>query len=416
MNNFSTLYAYELKKICKRKLVCVTLIIMLIMLFFMYLIVPLTEEWTVFDGETDIHMKGYEYAAYEKASAEKLAGLKIDDAMLKEVKEAYSGVYKEVLDNDASENISSNEATDVERKAFIEKRLKYYRIYLFVSCVTGNYNAIHNMTEETLYQTQKKQYQEHETALRLTEKEKAYWETQHSMIEKPFTYGYVGGWDKILDEMMMLNFMLILTIGICLANVFSEEHSRKTDQLILCSKHGKAVLQYAKLAAGVTFGLGCGILFLGFMMIFTLGIYGTEGLNVAYQISFPNCARNMTMGQMMLIRSVIFLASSILYSVIVMSLSEILKNGVVVMGIMLGAVYFTLLFNVPYEYRVLSQLYNLVPIQLLSSANAADYRLVQIGNLTLTNYHSGLILYLLISIVLVVIVNRSYKRFQVSGR
>ena len=390
--------------------------IMMLMLFFMYLIVPLTEEWTVFDGENLIHMKGYEYAAYEKEKTEKLTGLKIDDAMLEEVKEAYNGVYSEVWDNEESVNISSDDATDVERKTFIEKRLQYYPIYLFVSCVTGNYNAIHNMTEEALYQIREKQYIEHETALMLSEEEKAYWAEQDGMMEKPFTYGYVGGWDKILDEMMMLNFMLILTIGICLANVFSEEHSRKTDQLILCSKHGKSVLQYAKLAAGVTFGLGCGIIFLGFMTICALGIYGTEGLDVAFQLSFPNCARNMTMGQMMLIRSIIFLASSVLYSVIAMSLSEILKNGVVVMGIMLGALYFTLLFNVPYEHRAFSQLYNLIPIRLLSSENAADYRLVQIGNLTLTNYENGLILYLFASAVLILIVNRSYKHYQVSGR
>ncbi|MBE5877931.1 MAG: hypothetical protein E7290_13750 [Lachnospiraceae bacterium] len=416
MNNFGSLYTYELKKICKRRLVCVTLGIMMLMLVLMYLVGPLTETWTMFDGEKDIQMKGYEYAVYEKEKAQKLAGLKIDDALLEEVKEAYSGVYKEHLDDSLSVNMLVSEATDEEQKDFIQKRLQYDQIYLFVSCVTGNYNSVHNMTEDALYQIRENQYQERETGLRLSKQEKAYWAEQDSMIEKPFTYGYVGGWDKILDEMMMLNFMLILTIGICLANVFSEEHSRKTDQLILCSKHGKNVLQYAKLAAGATFGLGCGIIFLGFMVICALGIYGADGFDVAFQIAFPNCARNMTIGQMVLIRSAIFLASSILYSVIVMSLSEILKNGVVVMGIMLGAVYFTLLFNVPYEHRAFSQLYNLIPIRLLSGENAADYRLTQIGNLFFTNYQSGLILYLFISLVLIMIVNRCYKRYQVSGR
>ncbi len=416
MSNFGSLYTYELKKICKRRVVCVTLGIMMFMLVLMYLVGPMTETWIMFDGEKEIRMKGYEYALYEKEKAQKLTGLKIDDAMLEEVKEAYRGVYKEILDDSLSVNMLAKEVADEEQKASILKRLQYDQIYLFVSCVTGNYNSIHNMAEEALYQIREKQYQEHETALRLSEKEKAYWAEQDNMIEKPFTYGYVGGWDKILDEMMMLNFMLILTIGICLANVFSEEHSRKTDQVILCSKHGRNVLQYAKLVAGATFGFGCGIIFLGFMMTCTLGIYGTEGLDVVFQIAFPNCARNMTMGQMVLVRSIIFLASSILYSVMVMSLSEILKNGVVVMGIMLGALYFTLLFNVPYGYRVFSQLYNLIPIRLLSGENAADYRLTQIGNLFFTNYQSGLILYLFICIVLIVIVNKFYRRYQVSGR
>ncbi len=386
------------------------------MLIFMYLYAPLSSGYEMVDGETPVKKSGYEYIEYKKHNAEKLTGLKIDDALLAEVRTVYKGMYGEITEEGVVSISQQDVFADTLTKEAVEKRIYYKDIYDFVSRVTGNYNSIHNITKDVLYQTRKTQYQEHETALMLSEKEKAYWEEQDNMIEKPFTYGYVGGWDKILDEMMVLNFMLILTIGICLANVFSEEHSRKTDQLILCSKHGKSVLQYAKLAAGATFGLGCGVLFLGFMTICALGIYGMEGLDVAFQIAFPNCARSMTMGQMVLIRSIIFLTSSILYSVIVMSLSELLKNGVVVMGIMLGALYFTLLFNVPYKYRAFSQLYNLIPIRLLSGENAADYRLTQIGNLCFTNYQSGLILYLLISIVLIVIVNRSYKHYQVSGR
>lgn len=416
MNNFGSLYTYELKKICKRRLVCITLVIMMLMLVLMYLFGPLTQRWPMFDGEKEIQMNGYEYAAYEKENAENLTGLKIDDAMLEKAKDAYRGVHKEILDDGLSMTTVNGEIAGEDAKALTEKRHLYDQIYFFVGNVAGNDNAIHNMTEDALYQIREEQYMEHGRGLQLSEEEMAYWKEQDDMIEKPFTYGYLGGWDKILDELMMLNFMLILTIGICLSNVFSEEHTRKTDQVILCSKHGKNVLQYAKLAAGVTFGLACGIFFLGFMMICALGIYGTEGFDIAFQITFPNCARNMTMGQMVLVRSAIFLASSILYSVIAMSLSEILKNGVVVMGLMLGALYFTLLFNVPYEYRVFSQLYGLIPILLLNPANAADYRLMQIGKLTLTNYQSGFVLYLIISIVLIMIVNKSYKSYQVSGR
>ena len=324
MNNFGSLYTYELKKICKRRLVCVTLGIMMLMLIFMYLYAPLSSGYERVDGEAPVKKSGYEYIEYKRNIAEKLNGLKIDEALLAEVRAAYRGMHGEVTEEGVVSISQQNVFADTLTKEAVEKRICYKNIYDFVSCVTGNYNSIHNMTEEALYQIRENQYQEHETVLMLSEKEKAYWDEQDSTVEKPFTYGYVGGWDKILDEMMMLNFMLILTIGICLANVFSEEHGRKTDQLILCSKHGKSVLQYAKLAAGATFGLGCGIIFLGFMTICALGIYGAEGLDVAFQIAFPNCARSMTMGQMVLIRSIIFLASSILYSVIVMSLSEIL--------------------------------------------------------------------------------------------
>lgn len=416
MNNFGSLYTYELKKICKRRMVCVTMVIMIFVLVLMYLVGPLIQKWPMFDGVKEIQMNGYEYAVYEKETADKLTGLKIDDAMLEEVKDAYRGVYREILDDGLSVTTPIGDATAEDAKVLVEKRNQYKPIYILVVNVMEEYNAIHNITEQKLYQIREKQYQNHASNLMLTEDEMAYWKEQDDMIEKPFTYGYLGGWDKILDELMLLNFMLILTIGICLSNVFSEEHTRKTDQVILCSKHGRNVLQYAKVAAGITFGFGCGIIFLGFMMICALGIYGTEGFDVAFQITFPNCARNMTMGQMVLVRSLIFLVSSILYSVIAMALSELLKNGVVVMGLMLGALYFTLLFNVPYEYRVFSQLYGLIPILLLDPANAADYRLTRMGNLFLTNYQSGFVCYFIVCIVLIMIVNKSYKSYQVSGR
>ena len=53
----------------------------------------------------------------------------------------------------------------------------------------------------------------------------------------------------------MLCLLWLSFIGIGLANFFGEEHIRRTDQLILCSKNGKEPLYLAKMAAGITFGI-----------------------------------------------------------------------------------------------------------------------------------------------------------------
>ena len=75
--------------------------------------------------------------------------------------------------------------------------------------------------------------------MKLNKEEMNYWLSQEEKIEKPFVYGYAHGWEKILQEFKGLNMMLVLAIVICLSNMFSEEHIRKTDQLILSSRCGK---------------------------------------------------------------------------------------------------------------------------------------------------------------------------------
>lgn len=48
-----------------------------------------------------------------------------------------------------------------------------------------------------------------------------------------------SGWESILDSFLTLSFEIVLTVTISLSDIFSDEHVKKTDQLILCSKYGK---------------------------------------------------------------------------------------------------------------------------------------------------------------------------------
>lgn len=48
-----------------------------------------------------------------------------------------------------------------------------------------------------------------------------------------------GGWESILDSFLTLSFEIVLAVTISLSDIFSDEHVKKTDQLILCSKYGK---------------------------------------------------------------------------------------------------------------------------------------------------------------------------------
>ena len=150
--------------------------------------------------------------------------------------------------------------------------------------------------------------------------------------------------------------------------------------------------------------------------ITTLCVYGMEGYDRAVQIYLPMCSWNLTIGQAALLMGLVCVIASIFYSIIAMFLSEAIKNGVAVMGIMTGSLIFTMLVEVPYRYRVLSQIYGLLPTVLTRVWQLWDDRLVKVGSVYLTNFQIAPIIYIVLGGLLIVWGNRIYKNYQVSGR
>lgn len=408
MDNFVSLYFYELKKICKRKIVWISIGILIIIAVFMGIGDALIRLYTLTVGGESITVNGLEHLEYEKENAISLDGQKIDDAMLEEVKAAYARIYEMEA---ASESIEQADRNKLEKD-----REKYKRIFRFIADVTGSYEAIRSISEEILYQERSDILQRNWEEQKLSEKEEAYWLEKENEIDRPFVFGYAGGWEMILEEFLSLNFMLVLAVTICLSNVFSEEHSRKTDQLILCSRYGRKLLYFSKVAAGVTFGTGCGAVILLASFISVACAFGLEGSEVAVQIYFPACSWNMTMGQAALLMAAVYMAASVVCSITAMFLSEATRNSIAVMGIMTGSMFFTMLVSIPYRFRVLSQIYELLPTVILRVWQLWDDRLVSIFGMKFTNFQIAPIIYITISIWLIIWGKRQYKNYQVTGR
>lgn len=400
MNNFGILYLYELRKIFKRKIVWITLAIMLLLNLFMVIGVPLTTVYSNTMGEDTRQMNGFEYIMRNKEYAMMQDGLKIDDSLLLEVKAAYQRV----------------QTVTGEAGGIAEKREQYREIYQYIRSIMGNYEAVYSITADVLYRTRLENIRHDWAEQRLTQGEMEYWAEKESMLETPFVYGYAEGWSKSLEEFLTLNFMLVLIIAVCLSDIFSKEHSRKTDQLILCSRNGKKSLYFSKLAAGMTFGLGAAVFLLVTSILPTLLLYGAEGGGVAVQVYIYPCSRKLTMLQAVLLMSGIFVAAGVFLSIAAMFLSELLENGISVMGIMTGGMFITMMVSIPYRYRVLSQLYELLPTVLLRVWQFCDNRLVSIFGMRLTNFWAAALLWLITGILFIFLGRRSYKNYQVRGR
>ena len=398
MRNVTVLYIYELKKILMRRISWITMIFITAFIFFSLILEVCLESRLFLVGQQQVTLRGIEYLIQRKECLERLNGQKIEDSMLKTLNDFQ--VYQ-----DAQSDID----------AAVHEQMRKSEIGQFIYWITKDGNLAYEIDEKTLYQMRTEGQQVNWYNQQLNKEEMNYWLSQEEKIEKPFVYGYAHGWEKILQEFQGLNMMLVLAIVICLSNMFSEEHIRKTDQLILSSRCGKKTVFLSKIAAGITLGFGIGIIFLLTAIFSTLGIYGAEGADVAIQIIMPICAYNITVLQAVLLMGVIYVVSAVFYSVITMFLSEALNNSVAVMGVMVGGTLFTVLTSLPYNWGLISRVYELIPTVLLNMEKLYYGKLIPIFGTYVTNFKVAPLVYIVISIGFVLGGKSIHDNYQVNG-
>lgn len=422
MNNFLTLYRYELKKIVNRRIVINTLAALTLIIIYINIAGTLNtaHSWTDNEGNV-IKMNGFEWLADQKEKTKELNGQVIDDALLDKVREAYKNVYREEYQGEVGGGYRSmtivkhgdGKESKEEAEAAIRSQELYNPIYAYIRSLTGFYDAVHMIREETLYESRQDNLLEHEWAhLHLTKSERLYWTERENDVAKPFTYGYAKSWDEMLDSFMYANIMLILAIAICLSGVFSDEHLKRTDQLILCSRHGKGRIYLAKTAASITFGIVCSAFLFIIFLLSALIVYGAEGSNIVIQICRPLCSRNLTMGQAVFLMGGMYIVLGIVYSILTIFLSEAVKSAIAVIGIMMGSMLFTMAYQIPYAHRMASQIYELLPTRILNVEQLWDGRLVSAFGLYLTNYQAALILYVAAGTLLIWNGNRIWQKLR----
>lgn len=385
MNWLGRLYFYEIKKIMCRKMVWIVGIIMVLLCVF----VSISDLISTSYGEGN---NGYERTEIIKQYARNLSGRNIDDDLLQEMQDSYREEMKD------------------------EKVREYLPIYLFVQDITGNDDLSQELDADELYLERQKSIDQNRADQMLTEKEIEFWKEKELQIEIPITYEYTDGWSNLWVYVSTINFMLLLMLAICLSNVFSMEHSRKTDAIILCSQYGRKQLYIAKILAGVTFALVASIVLFGTTAISSLVVYGIDGFNAALQSAFPMSSWTTSIGESILILFFTLLVVSVLNSIVIMFLSELLKNSVVVMAVPVGIMLLTMMIDIPYQFRIFSQIYDLLPTNLLMVWELWDDRLVPLFGEYLTNFQIAPIIYFVIAILLFIAGKRIYQKYQIGAR
>lgn len=419
MSQLGILYQYEMKKILKRKMTWIAFIgAVLIMLIVCY--EALLNNYSETNAQTgeSVRFSAYDRVIQRGEQAEKLNGRLIDDALLKEMQTAFAAVASQetMLENGSMTGtmitaVSENEA--MEEKLAQQRRL-YDAVYNYVRGVVGN-NKVHTVDAAAFYDERQRTITAYEDTEFLTGGEREYWRGHER--QTPYPYYWDQGPSIMLACIKTLLALLALVIGMVFSGVFADEHMRKTDQLALCSRHGRGMLYRAKLLAAVTLGVAATFIVGGVTLVSSGILYGYgKNWNAPLQMHLETSPYALTMGEAIVIMLVLLLLSALLHSVLTLVLSAWTKSSVATMSLMTAYILGTVLISVPGQLRALSQSVSLLPAQLVRGTAFCDMRLVGGAGHYLTNWQTGMLLYPLLTLGLALLGSLLYRRWQISGR
>lgn len=419
MSQLGILYQYEMKKILKRKMTWIAFIgAVLIMLIVCY--EALLNNYSETNAQTgeSVRFSAYDRVIPRGEQAEKLNGRLIDDALLKEMQTAFAAVASQetMLENGSMTGtmitaVSENEA--MEEKLAQQRRL-YDAVYNYVRGVVGN-NKVHTVDAAAFYDERQRTITAYEDTEFLTGGEREYWRGHER--QTPYPYYWDQGPSIMLACIKTLLALLALVIGMVFSGVFADEHMRKTDQLALCSRHGRGMLYRAKLLAAVTLGVAATFIVGGVTLVSFGILYGYgKNWNAPLQMHLETSPYALTMGEAIVIMLVLLLLSALLHSVLTLVLSAWTKSSVATMSLMTAYILGTVLISVPGQLRALSQSVSLLPAQLVRGTAFCDMRLVGGAGHYLTNWQTGMLLYPLLTLGLALLGSLLYRRWQISGR
>ena len=337
-----------------------------------------------------------------------LSGRSIDNELLMEMREEYAKVDWA----DAKYPLSQSYSEGARKYIGVDGTFRMW----------GLKKALRSgeLTEEMVYEARQADVESTWDYYKLNDKERKFWQKKEAELKVPFTYQYAMAWEY-LTEMQgcyMVCMFFTFFISIAMVNVFGEEHSSKTDQLILSSQHGREKIYIVKILAGSIVTFFANLLFIAVMLVGYFFTYGIEGFGASIQVAIANFySYDITVGETTLIMIGLLLLSSIMTAIFTMVLAEILKNSVATMAIVIGILFGARIIKLPVSWGLLAKSLSYIPINLLKvDEGFMDLRLVSVLGVELTTWQFAPFLYVVIIAILVVIGRRTYMNFQVTGR
>lgn len=402
MNSVRTLYFFEMRKIFMRKIVWITAGIMLLVNI-VTVGSSLFGDYYVDGVKIDTH---YHMFQVDRAYQQKLDGLAIDQELLESMQEGYARIPSEA-----------------DRYSITEEYQRYARPYSAIFNCVRQFTGM-TVTEARSWQADEEDlYAQRELRLEkmwednaLTEREKDFWRGWEEKLEKPLIFRYTESYITLHDYAYTVGLMLLVTITVCLSGVFPEEHVRKTDQLILSSRQGRAAAYWAKFLAGVSFSVVISLLSAVVAFLTAFVCYGPEGFSGAVQLWHMGYSYPLSMGEAVLIVYCMIMLAGVFTGAFVMMFSELVHNSIGTLALVMGTILLQTLVTVPEQYRVLGQIWSYFPGNFVGVWSIFSLQTVPLFGKCLLAWQFVPALYLLAGGAFALVGRKVFTGYQVSGR
>lgn len=403
MNSFGALFKYEWKKLILKKIVWLSFTLCLIGIV-IAVCSPIMGEYYL-DG--DLKDTNYNSFLKDKGYYEALNGREINQSLLEETLNEYKKIPY----------------VQGSRYSVTEEYQKYARpysaIFAFIrnmTRMTVTESFLWTPSEDDLYMKRQDMLEKNWKLMYLSDGEVEFWQNREDKIQTPYVYNYHEGYTIMITAFQTIGILLIFLISICLSGIFPDEYTKKTDQIILCSRLGKSRLYLVKIITGISFATIATIIFFLITLCTVTFVYGIGNFHTAFQFIYSENSDPISCGQAVLISYAVMLITGIVVSIIVMVVSEILHSNIAGIAISSGLLIASMMINIPEQYRILSQVWRWQPWAFLSTWNVFDYYTLKIFYQYLTPWQAVPIIYVIVGIIAILIGKQVYKQFQISGR
>lgn len=405
MRQFRTLVWFEMKKVLKQKSTWITFGILFACQLFLSFSGLLGS--TYIDGQfLETHADAI---AIDRAYGEAISGRVLDLDFMNELRTA-------------SEYYQKNAPVTYYRTESYQKKYRPYEgpMSIINSFCSSSIYRIESLTPERLLEARDELLEDAWANYRLTLEEKRYWIKQEKKLPSVYTYQYADAYDNLtgMPGCYMCCMVVSFFIAVCMSNVFTKEHARKTDQFILCSQYGRKEIYFAKLVAGSILSLCACLILLGTVVSCSFAIYGASGFTALVQtVCTAWTSQSFTMGELFFVLVGLLLLITLLTGLIAMIVSELCRSNIASIAILIALLFGSRMIPVNKLPRTLSLLGKCLPLNLLEIYSGFfDPRLIHIFGLKLTVWQVAPILYLFLGVLLVFIGKKVYCNYQVDGR
>lgn len=416
----SRLYAFELKKILQKKALWVVLAIGLLVNTILISSNIIFDTYSYPDGTT---MSGAEYYKLEKEVCGELSGRVIDDAFIDEIRSKVIGFAfekKYVTEQSLEELMNGNAPVAYQYEGARSETWDNAMVGLNYAAEELGVGSAWYFLEEAVDDNSKlltingKEFQQTiRDNITVPKQSPEYWKEEAKDIQNPVVYNYVEPILPLLDVGFVNGWIIFMLIAVTLSGVFADECSTRMDALIISSRKGRTPIAIAKILASSTVAIISATVLTVCAIITGIITHGQLHMDAIIQMFLPDCAKALTMGDVLCKMSVCIFIMSLLYSATTIFLSEILNSTAVMAiqaGILIGG-----LFNIPFKCQMFVNLWNIRPTVFLQGW-LENYSTFRFGTATLDCVQMANLLYGITALIFIALTIVFYRRYQVKSR